>query len=64
MFEGFARLFYHNPTFAVLDEATSAVEPAGQRMLYTKTRELGITIISIAHREELIEFHDVHIEVF
>jgi len=59
---GFARLFYHKPVFAVLDEATSAVEPKGQRMLYETTREKRITLISIAHREELIEFHDMHIE--
>lgn len=59
---GFARLFFHNPTFAVLDEATSAVEPTGQTMLYEKTKAKGITMISIAHRHELIKFHDLHIE--
>lgn len=59
---GFARLFYHNPKFAVLDEATSAVEPKGQKMLYEETLRAGITMISIAHREELIQYHDRHIE--
>merc|ERR1711879_486007 len=59
---GFARLFFHNPTFAVLDESTSAVEPKGQKMLYEQTMKCGITMISIAHREELAQYHDLHIE--
>jgi len=35
---GFARLFYHKPTFAVLDEATSSINPEGEHKLYQEVR--------------------------
>jgi len=54
---GFARLFYHNPKFAILDEATSAINPDHEAELYKEVCSSGTTIVSIAHRLELRKFH-------
>jgi len=37
-----ARLFYHKPTFAILDECTSAVSMDIEQIMYTHAKELGI----------------------
>ena len=54
---GFARMFYHKPKYAVLDEATSAVNAAGETELYSQLQGSGITVVSVAHRLELRKFH-------
>jgi len=54
---GIARLFYQKPTFAVLDEATSAINVTDEGPLYRQLLDLGITVFSIAHRTELKKFH-------
>ena len=53
----FARLLYHKPKFAILDEATSAVNAEGEQKLYRACRSAGIAILSIGHRPSLREFH-------
>lgn len=55
----FARLLLHRPDIIVLDEATSALDQRGQgRMMELLNEELkDATIISVAHRAELEEFH-------
>ena len=58
---GFARLLYHQPRFAVLDEATSAINPDEEGRLYEKLAQAGITYISIAHKLELRKFHTVEL---
>ena len=52
-----ARLLYHRPTFAVLDECTSAVSADGEVKLYQELLNAGITCLSIAHRPALRRFH-------
>lgn len=59
---GFARLYYHKPMFAVLDEATSAINPDEETELYNKVLESNCTVFSIAHRLELREFHDFELQ--
>eukprot|EP00931_Biecheleriopsis_adriatica_P060838 TRINITY_DN36550_c0_g1_i1.p1 TRINITY_DN36550_c0_g1~~TRINITY_DN36550_c0_g1_i1.p1 ORF type:complete len:1430 (-),score=297.95 TRINITY_DN36550_c0_g1_i1:137-3961(-) len=54
---GIARLLYHRPRFAILDECTSAVSRTLERRLYDLTRVLGMSVISIAHRPALEELH-------
>lgn len=54
---GFARLFFHKPTFAVLDEATSSINPDGEHKLYQEVLASNITIFSIAHRLQLRSYH-------
>ena len=53
-----ARLFWHRPTYAVLDECTSAVSLKMEKRLFRLCRELGITLITISHRPALQDFHD------
>lgn len=57
----FARLLYHRPTFAVLDEATAAVNMEAQEMLYSLLADVGVTFFSIAHRAELRKFHQMEL---
>ena len=52
-----ARLFFHRPVYAVLDECTSGVSLKMERRLFKLCRELGITLITISHRPALQDFH-------
>ena len=60
---GLARLYFHRPTFAILDEATSAINPDEEGLLYAHIETLGITAFSIAHRLELKRFHALHLHL-
>ena len=53
------RLFYHKPKFAILDECTSAVSIKDEEILYSKSKELGISLITISHRPTLWKFHEL-----
>jgi len=55
----FARLFYHSPPFAVLDESTSALDPENEDFMYIRCAELGIGLISVGHRESLVQYHNL-----
>lgn len=58
-----ARLFYHQPMFAILDECTSAVSQLMERNLYDICQDRGITCITISHRPALIAYHDLKLEL-
>lgn len=47
---GFARILFHRPHFAILDECTSAMGPELERHFLRLLRELGIGYITIARR--------------
>lgn len=53
-----ARLFYHQPKFAVLDECTSAVSPEMEQFVYEHAQKIGISVLSVAHRPALWHFHN------
>ncbi|KAI9005801.1 ATP-binding cassette sub-family D member 4 [Phycomyces nitens] len=57
----FARIFYWKPRFAVLDEATSTMDNATEKYLYSLTKELGITLISVSHHPSVYHFHKRHV---
>ncbi|KAI8816682.1 ABC transporter transmembrane region 2-domain-containing protein [Fimicolochytrium jonesii] len=46
----FARLLFHRPTFAFVDEGTSNVPPDVETALYRALRENGVTIVATCHR--------------
>ena len=58
-----ARLFYHNPKFAILDECTSGVSAAMERKLYDACGKRNITCITISHRPVLEQYHDYVLNV-
>jgi len=53
-----ARLFYHRPQFAILDECTSAVSVDVEGFMYEHCRELGITLFTVSHRKSLWKHHE------
>ncbi|KAK9879962.1 hypothetical protein WA026_008471 [Henosepilachna vigintioctopunctata] len=53
-----ARLFYHKPQFAILDECTSAVSVDVEGSMYKYCREVGITLLTVSHRKSLWQHHE------
>lgn len=53
-----ARLFYHKPMFAILDECTSAVSLDVEANLYKYCKELNITLFTVSHRQSLWKYHE------
>ena len=53
-----ARLFYHQPQFAILDECTSAVSVDVEGAMYTHCRRQNITLFTVSHRKSLWKYHD------
>eukprot|EP00817_Percolomonadidae_sp_ATCC50343_P000637 CAMPEP_0117422292 /NCGR_PEP_ID=MMETSP0758-20121206/3165_1 /TAXON_ID=63605 /ORGANISM="Percolomonas cosmopolitus, Strain AE-1 (ATCC 50343)" /LENGTH=550 /DNA_ID=CAMNT_0005204833 /DNA_START=399 /DNA_END=2048 /DNA_ORIENTATION=- len=56
-----ARLFYHRPRYAILDECTSAVSDEVEDKIYETCSNLGITIFSVSHRKNLIIHHEYNL---
>jgi ATP-binding cassette subfamily D (ALD) long-chain fatty acid import protein len=52
-----ARLFYHEPRYAFVDEGTSAVSSDVEGLLYERAKERGITLITISTRVSLKRYH-------
>lgn len=54
---GVARVLFKNPSYAVLDEATSAVDAVVEAQLFEQLRRSGITLITVTHRASLLQYH-------
>jgi len=61
----FARALLHKPKWLFMDEATSALDEPAQARLHhlLKERLPDTTVVSIAHRPALAEFHDRTLEI-
>jgi len=53
-----ARLYYHKPQFAILDDCTSAVSVDIEAKLYSHCRSIGCTMLTVSHRQSLFAHHD------
>ncbi|KAK5744187.1 ATP-binding cassette long-chain fatty acid transporter pxa1 [Elasticomyces elasticus] len=54
---GIARLLYHEPRYAFIDEGTSAVSSDVEGLLYETAKAKGITLITISTRASLKRYH-------
>lgn len=57
-----ARLFYHKPRFAILDECTSAVSEEVEGKIYETCAALGITLFTVSHRRYLFNYQPLNRE--
>lgn len=57
-----ARLLFHKPKFAILDECTSTVSNDMETKFYTECRRLGISLFTISHRQSLFKYHDYYLK--
>lgn len=53
-----ARLFYHKPKYAILDECTSSVTLDTEKAMYETAKGLGITLMTVSHRRSLWKYHE------
>ena len=60
---GVARMYYHNPKFAVLDECTSAVSVDVEEKLYSAAVARGITCITLSQHMTLPKFNPQQITI-
>lgn len=58
-----ARLFYHKPQFAILDECTSAVSVDVEDAMYQYCRQVGITLFTVSHRKSLWKHHEYYLHM-
>ncbi|MDB9341616.1 MULTISPECIES: ABC transporter ATP-binding protein/permease [Cyanophyceae] len=59
----FARLLVIKPKYAILDESTSALDVETEAGLYQKLQTTSITYISVGHRKELLNYHQLVLEL-
>uniref|UniRef100_A0A673N9T0 ATP-binding cassette sub-family D member 3-like n=1 Tax=Sinocyclocheilus rhinocerous TaxID=307959 RepID=A0A673N9T0_9TELE len=58
-----ARLFYHKPQFAILDECTSAVSVDMRSYNRCSPHHVGITLFTVSHRKSLWKHHEYYLHM-
>jgi len=58
-----ARVFYHQPQFAILDECTSAVSVDVEGSMYQYCRQANITLFTVSHRRSLWKHHEYYLQM-
>ena len=58
-----ARALWHRPPFMVLDEATSQLDLATEKIVYEQLLATGAGIISVGHRPSLRQFHGLLLDM-
>lgn len=53
-----ARLFYHKPKYAILDECTSSVTLEIEKVMYETAKSIGVTLMTVSHRRSLWKYHE------
>ena len=59
----FARILYHEPSYAIIDEGTSAVSSDVEGLLYEKCKEKGVTLLTISTRVSLKRYHTWNLDL-
>jgi ABC-type uncharacterized transport system fused permease/ATPase subunit len=60
---GAARLLFHRPHVAILDEATNALDEPTEAALMGALTAAGIAMLSVAHRSTLRRWHQVEVAI-
>lgn len=55
---GIARVLYHRPALAFLDECTSAVTEEAEKHAYSLMGGAGVTVVAVGHRTSLRALHE------
>jgi len=58
-----ARVLWHEPRFACLDECTSAVALDGEEEIYSHIREVGCTVLTASQKPWLTNYHSSILEL-
>lgn len=53
-----ARLLYHRPRYAILDECTSSVTLEMEKTMYEQAKAMGVTLMTVSHRRSLWKYHN------
>ncbi|CAK7227566.1 ATP-binding cassette long-chain fatty acid transporter pxa2 [Sporothrix curviconia] len=53
-----ARLMYHRPRYAILDECTSSVTLEMEKTMYEQAKAMGVTLMTVSHRRSLWQYHN------
>jgi putative ATP-binding cassette transporter len=59
----FARLLLASSEYAILDEATGALDLKNEEQLYRQLQETGTTYVSVGHRSSLLKYHSSVLEL-
>ncbi len=59
----FARVLLQGPSYALLDEASSALDPENEASIFSQLIATSITLVSVSHHQELVKYHSHVLEM-